>query len=120
MKNSSRLPEKMARNLSRSNSGTDGSSAWASTRALNSSQERSRSRRSPPASGRASAVFLARLGVTVRQCSHGGDALDGPGPGFLEDEVLVGRHPQGAANGVEQLAGPEQEVGIVGPAEPLL
>jgi hypothetical protein len=42
MKNSSRLLEKIARNLQRSSSGVDGSSASASTRALNSSHESSR------------------------------------------------------------------------------
>ena len=43
MKNSSRFDVKIARNLSRSSSGTRSSSASASTRRLNSSQLRSRS-----------------------------------------------------------------------------
>ena len=43
-KNSSTLPLKIARNLARSSSGTDGSSASASTRAWNSSIESSRLR----------------------------------------------------------------------------
>jgi hypothetical protein len=42
MKNSSRLLEKMLRNLSRSSSGVSGSAASASTRSLNCSQEISR------------------------------------------------------------------------------
>ena len=47
MKNSSRLPAKMARNLTRSSSGVVGSSASCSTRPLNSSQETSRLRKRP-------------------------------------------------------------------------
>ena len=42
MKNSSRFELKIDRNLTRSNSGLDGSSASSSTRALNSSQLNSR------------------------------------------------------------------------------
>jgi len=49
MKNSSRFEEKIEQNFTRSSSGTDGSSASSSTRALKSSHESSRLRsRSPP------------------------------------------------------------------------
>src|SRR5581483_10357606 len=119
MKNSSRLPEKMARNLSRSSSGTDGSSARASTRALNSSHERSRSSRSAGSAGR-SGAFLACLAVTVRSWSHGGDALDGPGFGVAEDEVLVGGDPQDSPHGLEQLPRAQEEGRVLRPAEALL
>lgn len=47
MKNSSRLLAKMARKFARSSSGVAGSSASSSTRSLNASQLRSRSRKRP-------------------------------------------------------------------------
>src|SRR4051812_28549532 len=119
MKNSSRLAEKMARNLSRSSSGTDGSSARASTRALKSSQERSRSSRSPPplaVSGAAS--FLAAF--FPMPSPYGGDTLHCSAIRFLHDEVLVGRYAQRSPNGFKELSRPELEVGVAGTAELLL
>src|SRR6266540_2346198 len=74
MKNSSRLLEKIARNLSRSSSGVVGSVASASTRSLNCSQETSRFRyrygsvRSQPSGAACSAAASSALVpvVTVR------------------------------------------------------
>src|SRR5207249_12101205 len=103
--------------------GTDGSPASASTRALNSSHDRSRSSSSPasPSPGAGSiATFFVRLLATGPPCSHGGDALDGPGFGVVEDEVLVGDDPQRSPDGVEEFAGPQEEVGVLGAAEALV
>src|SRR5581483_9453456 len=62
---------------------------------------------------------LLRHTLTLSRFPDGGDALDGPGR-VVEDEVLVGDDPQLAADGLEELARPEEELRPVRPAEALL
>ncbi len=51
--------------------------------------------------------------------AHGGDPLDDP-LRVGKDHVLVRNDHQDGAGGVEQLPGPQQEVRITGPPEPLI
>lgn len=48
---------------------------------------------------------------------HRGDPLHGGGPGFVDDDVLVGHDPQRFPHGVQEFPRPQEEVGRVGAAE---
>src|SRR5207302_314155 len=65
--------------------------------------------RAPEASGAA-----RRRSEDRRGRPDGGDALHGSGLRFIEDEVLVGDHPEAAVHGVEELAPFEEELGPAG------
>src|SRR5213082_3379415 len=98
MKNSSRLLAKMARNLTRSSSGTAGSSASSSTRWLKRSQLSSRSRlRSAGRSWRAAVNWLGRPQLVVQEgqravpAERGGGLVVDLGPVVVEERVLGAR-----------------------------
>src|SRR5580765_2508745 len=95
-KNSSRFELKIARNLTRSSNGIKGSSASASTRALNSSQESSRFRNrgwspstSPDGSPRCSRCVAIDAGYRRSVSPSGGGFLFGQPEIPVEDQVLA-------------------------------
>src|SRR4051794_7383882 len=73
MKNSSRFDETIARNFTRSSSGTSGSSASCSTRSLKSIHDSSRLKYNPGSLRFGAAIGSGSTSVTVSRSSHPGE-----------------------------------------------
>src|SRR3954451_22465007 len=73
MKNSSRFEETIARNFTRSSSGTSGSSASCSTRSLKSIHDSSRLKYNPGSLRFGAAIGSGSTSVTVSRSSHPGE-----------------------------------------------